>query len=283
MDGSFAARWIHGSLDCARNTDPPLQVHRFDESTFILRENKCLNYEGNFIYLLLGQKKALLLDTGSEPPQDVRLPLREVVDEILTGWAAATYASHVELVVAHTHGHLDHIFADYQFKGRPHTVLVEPSVAAVREFFRLKDWPRGLSTFDLGERVLHIIPTPGHEESHIAVYDERTGIMFTGDMLYAGLLTVEDWPAFRESARRLARFAESHAVSYVLGCHIEMKRWQRQLYPIGTTYQPEEHVLQLRAQAIFQLLDACEAMGAHPQEDVHDEFIIHPKEGLLLG
>ncbi|MBD0370251.1 MAG: MBL fold metallo-hydrolase [Pyrinomonadaceae bacterium] len=283
MGGSFAARWIHGSADCASNTDPPLQVHSFDESTFILRENKCLNYEGNFIYLLFGKRKALLLDTGSAPPQSVTLPLRKVVDKLITKRAAATHTPPVELVVAHTHGHLDHIFADYQFVERPGTIVIEPGVAAVREFFKLKGWPDCRSTFDLGGHMLSIIPTPGHEESHIAIYDKRTRIMFTGDMLYAGLLTVEDWHAFRESARRLARFAESHAVSYVLGCHIEMKREPRQLYPIGTTYQPEEHVLQLGARAIFQLRDACEAMGDDAREDVHDEFIIHLKEGALLS
>ncbi len=54
---------------------------------------------------------------------------------------------------------------------------------------------------------------PGHEDSHVAAYDPRTRSLLTGDTLYPGLLTVQDWPAYRRSAARLARFAEEHEVA----------------------------------------------------------------------
>src|SRR5689334_4377743 len=41
--------------------------YKYDENTYILRENKCLNYEANFIYLLFGHDKVLMQDTGSIP------------------------------------------------------------------------------------------------------------------------------------------------------------------------------------------------------------------------
>lgn len=54
--------WIHGAENCARSTDPLLQVYQFDDETFIFRVSKCFSYEGNFLYLLLGSRRALLLE-----------------------------------------------------------------------------------------------------------------------------------------------------------------------------------------------------------------------------
>ncbi len=109
---------------------------------------------------------------------------------------------------------------------------------------------------------------------HIAVYDPRNKWLLTGDTLYAGLLTIADWDAYRASVARLANFASQHEIAAVLGTHIEMKNQPRQLYPIGTTFQPDEHVLPLTAAHIGELHAACEAMGDNPHRDVHDDFII---------
>ena len=49
------------------NTDPVVQVHAYNAHTFILRENKAINYEGAFMYLFFGNGVALLID------QDPRL------------------------------------------------------------------------------------------------------------------------------------------------------------------------------------------------------------------
>lgn len=83
-------RWIHGAPDCAMNSEPLLQVHGYNSDTFIFRQNKCFNYEGNFLYLLFGESRALLLDTGAGPEphaQERVLPLRVKVDEIAASWA----------------------------------------------------------------------------------------------------------------------------------------------------------------------------------------------------
>ena len=59
----------HGSDDCTNhtNSDPSIYVFKYDADTFILRENKCLNFEANFVYLLFGHDKVLMQDTGSIP------------------------------------------------------------------------------------------------------------------------------------------------------------------------------------------------------------------------
>jgi hypothetical protein len=63
--------WIHGSANCTENNEPGLQILKFNETTYILRQNKCLNYEAPFLYLFVGTNRALLVDTGAEALTDL--------------------------------------------------------------------------------------------------------------------------------------------------------------------------------------------------------------------
>jgi glyoxylase-like metal-dependent hydrolase (beta-lactamase superfamily II) len=270
-------KWIHGAPDCAHSTDPLLQVHAVDDDTVILRVSKCYSYEGNFIYLLFGDGRVVMFDTGGPPGklhQGTVLPIRRTVDAVIAGWVTKRGLDGVDMLVAHTHSHGDHVFWDGQFEDRARTTIVKPVLSSVKAVFGLPDWPDGEATLDLGARRLTIFPIPGHEASPIAVYDPRNKWLLTGDMLYAGLLTIEDWDQYCASAARLAQFAHAHDISYVLGNHIEMENQPRQLYAIGTTYQPNEHALPLTAAHVDQLHAACEAMKNNPHRDVHDDFIV---------
>ncbi len=199
-------------MDCVTSTDPLIQVEEFDEDTFILRLSKCFSYEGNFMYLLFGNTQAILFDTGAPPDAHnlgAILPIRKTVDLIVSTWLEDRRPVRFELIVAHTHGHRDHAFWDNQFEGRKNTTIVRPTLPQVKSFFGLLDWPEGQSTLNLGGRMLIVFPLPGHETSHIAVYDERTRVILTGDTLYPGLLTVEDWTAYRRSAMRLCNVCKA--------------------------------------------------------------------------
>jgi hydroxyacylglutathione hydrolase len=140
-------------------------------------------------------------------------------------------------------------------------------------------WPTSQGTIDLGDRVLDVLAIPGHEAQHIAIYDRKTGLLFTGDSLYPGLLFINDWATYRTSIHRLAQFVASHPVSYVLGAHIEMTSTPKQVYPYGTTYQPAEHVLQLTAAHVAELDTALTQLGATPpaQSVAHNDFVIDPQ------
>jgi hydroxyacylglutathione hydrolase len=85
--------------------------------------------------------------------------------------------------------------------------------------------------------------------------------MLTGDTLYPGLLVVNDWPAYRTSARRLAAFVRSQEVTWCLGAHIEMGR-SGQVFVPPTTFQPDEHSLQLSAADLLQWAEACERLDS---------------------
>src|SRR5258707_885606 len=80
---------------------PPIQVHRYDEHTVILRQSKSVHYEAPFIYLLFGNDRALLLDTGATA-DPAKFPLRATVDQLVEEWLARHPRDGYQLVVVHT-------------------------------------------------------------------------------------------------------------------------------------------------------------------------------------
>jgi glyoxylase-like metal-dependent hydrolase (beta-lactamase superfamily II) len=272
-------KWIHGSESCADNKDVPFQVHAYNENTFILRENKCINYEGPFIYLLFGQNKVFMQDTGAAPAANsgIAFPIRETVQKIIDDWSKKHGKAKLQLVVTHSHAHGDHIGGDSQFLGQADTTLVGTKLADVQAYFGITDWPTQQVTLDLGARILDIIPIPGHEATSIAVYDRETRILLTGDTIYPGRLYIRDWPAFKSSIERLATFVKTHDVANVLGTHIEMSNKPGIDYPVRTTYQPEEHDLSMTPANVFELFDAVSKMKDAPVRDIHNDFIIYPR------
>lgn len=277
--GNLDVDWIAGAQNCNQSDQPPLQVHQYSARTWILRQSKCTHFEGPFIYLLVGDERALLLDTGATQSAN-QVPTQEtiegILEEHLSTWPGAPAREDFELVVAHTHGHGDHVAGDSQFEGEPQTDVVGTSQNAVQNFFGLDDWPAGLVTYDLGNRVLEILPIPGHQNAHIAVFDDEDGLLLTGDSLYPGNLFIQNFGQYRTSIDDLTVLAAERDVMWVLGTHVEMTSTPGVDYPYGTTYQPNEHVLQLTFAHLVELRDALNAMGNNGQREVHDSFIISP-------
>jgi hydroxyacylglutathione hydrolase len=262
-------RWIHGSPPGGL-ADPPIQVHAVGDDTFILRQSKDVNYEAPFLYLLCGQDRALLLDTGAVAEPVV---VRQTVDALLNEREASN--PKYELVVAHTHGHGDHVAGDGQFAGRPRTTVVAHDVAAVQRFFGFGNWPEEVVTFDLGGRTLEITGSPGHHDAAITVYDPPTGFLLTGDTVYPGRLYVKDMPAFVASLDRMAEFAAAHPVSHVLGCHIEMTRRPNRDYPLGCLYQPHEPPLQMTVAQLAAVREAAHKVAGRPGAHGFGDFFIY--------
>lgn len=264
-------KWIHGSADCKTNDDPAIEVLRFDQISYILRQNKCLSYEAPFMYLLFGTAKTLLLDTGATKSAE-DFPLYETVQTLLAEFGDA---ENRELVVVHSHHHTDHYAGDGQFVGMPNVQMVEPNGAAMREFFGFDEWPSRTAHLDLGNRLLTILPTPGHQEDAICLYDPQTKWLMVGDTIYPGYVLVKDWNEYTQSIARLAEFVQNHEVSAVLGAHIEMTSTPGETYRIGTKYQPDEAPLALAPEHIIALHAALQDLDA-PTELIFDDFIVAP-------
>jgi hydroxyacylglutathione hydrolase len=269
--GVLPRAWQVSGPDCGGT--PAFQIHQYNPDLIILRESGCSNYEKPFLYLLFGNEKVLLLDTGAGKTDVVR-----VVQDQIDQWSHRNGRERTALVVAHTHGHGDHISGDADFKALQNTTVVDATPAAVRAFFGFRNWPGAATTFDLGGRILDVIPIPGHEPASIAAYDRQTGILFTGDTLYAGRLYVRDAAAFTQSIHRLVDFTRNKVVTHILGNHIEEARTPYVDYPVGTVYQPDEHALELGRAHLLELEDALSDLGGKMRRVAFRDFTIWPVE-----
>ena len=266
--------WIHGSIDCAVNEDAAIDVYSHDQTTFILRQNKCLSFEAPFIYVLVGASKVLVLDTGAtESPAE--FPLHKTIQSAIGQETLATK----EILVVHSHSHSDHYKGDLQFRGKPRTTLVNPSGDDVKKFFGFREWPSEPVSLELGGRTLIVIPTPGHQEEAISIYDPQTKWLLTGDTVYPGFIYIKDWGDYKASIARLVSFSAAHEVSAILGAHIEMAREPGEYYPIGTTFQPDEAALDLELEALLKLNSELQDSDVE-KELVFDKFVVAPMSWL---
>jgi glyoxylase-like metal-dependent hydrolase (beta-lactamase superfamily II) len=147
-------------------------------------------------YLLEGEKRSLLIDTGTGVA-DLRTLVEKLTDKPYD-------------VVA-THGHNDHTGGCVQFPClfiHPDDIMmVNPSLENKREYaskifktynsvggkmpFSLSDITDGPLpefipiragyTFDLGNRVIETLETPGHTAGSIAFLDRKNHLLFSGD------------------------------------------------------------------------------------------------------
>jgi hydroxyacylglutathione hydrolase len=247
VPGTIDVHWNEGSPNCANDPQPPLQVHRYNTRTFILRENLCTTFEAPFIYLLIGSSKALLIDTGgvADPTQ---MPLASTVMHLLPGDASAE----LPLLVVHTHRHLDHRAGDPQFTHFSNAQVVGFDIDSVRRYYNFADWPNGLAQLNLGDRTVDVIPTPGHNETEVSFYDRSTGLFFTGDFLMPARLLIDNTSADLASAERVAAFVKDRPISFVLGGHIELNA-AGDLFPWESQYHPHEHVPQMTKDDLLAL------------------------------
>jgi glyoxylase-like metal-dependent hydrolase (beta-lactamase superfamily II) len=268
--GVLPDSWVTGA-QCPET--PVFRTHEYNPGFFILRQSACTNFEKPFLYLIFGERRVLLVDTGAQSV-DVAGAVQQVLDQ----WSARHAGRKVALVVGHSHGHGDHIAGDAQFKDRPNTTFVAAKVDALQSFFAIKDWPGSVGSYDLGGRVIDVLPIPGHEPASIAIYDRRTGILLTGDTLYPGRLYVRDGAAFAASVARLVAFTRGKTITHILGAHIENARTPYVDYPEGTKYQPDEHALELGRSHLLELNDVLTEMQGNIVRRVLRDFTIWPVE-----
>lgn len=269
VQGRLPDSWYAGGARCPAK--PSLRVHAYTDDFYILRQPACTNFEKPFLYLIFGRERALLIDTGAGG-----LDVAVTIDSLLDAWRRRPGAKRMELVVAHSHGHGDHVAGDSLFAGRTGISVVGRDSASVRRFFGIRDWPAEAASLDLGGRVLDVLPIPGHQPASVAFYDRRTGVLLTGDTFYPGRLYVRDTAAFVRSVERLVRFSERWPIAHILGTHIENTDRPYVDYPEGTVDQPREHVLQLTRADLATLDSALAGMRGRLTRTVLPHFTIWP-------
>lgn len=274
--GSLDVKWDTGAASCPGTPPPePIQVHGYNAQTFLLREKLCATWEAPFMYLLIGSSKALLIDTG-DIADPTAMPLEQTVTSLLPGEAGMK----LPLIVVHSHGHLDHRAGDPQFEHLAGATVVASYLAHVREYFGFSQWPNGAAQIDLGDRVVDVLPAPGHHPAQLVYYDRNTGLVFSGDFLLPGRLLVDNFGDYSASAQRVAQFLHDRPVSHVLGGHIEKDR-AGNLLPWQSTDHTDEHVLQLTKADVEALPGALRHFNGIYSDS--GQFVIENPIRILVG
>ena len=180
----------------------------------------------------------------------------------------------------HTHEHEDHVWGDKAIQAMNDpampVTLVPPEIEATKKIYGIANWPTDLGYVDLGGRVIDLIPIPGHSEVSVALYDRNTALLLAGDSLYPGRLYVHDFAAFQASTERMIRFTADKPVSHILGNHIEQSSTPFLDYPVGTKFQPEEHLLELSRGHLLELNDALGQMNGTVVRRAMRDFTVWP-------
>jgi hydroxyacylglutathione hydrolase len=273
--GDLGVTWNAGAEDCAKEPGPPLQIHRYEPQTIILRQSLCTDFEAPLIYLLIGARRALLIDSGAVTDAKA-MPLTEAVTNLLP----LVDGARLPLLVVHTHGHGDHRAGDAQFAALPGTEVVPAEAAGLHKYFGFDRWPEGHAQIDLGDRVIDVLPVPGHQSEHVLFYDSRTAILFSGDFLLPGRLLVDDIDAYRVSAQRAVDFLQDKPVTHVLGAHIELAA-NGELFPSGSTFHPNERALALTKADLESLPNALADFNGF-YSSYPNFTVVNPVRNLLV-
>lgn len=271
--GVLPLTWMTGGPKCMEM--PEWQIHEYNPNFYILRQSGCTDFEKPFVYLIFGAGRALMIDTGSRNGD-----ITPTLQRVMHNWLRRNQRTSIPLIVAHSHSHSDHTAGDAAIQALNDPAMpitfVPATVPATQAFYHIAHWPDDIGQVDLGNRILDVIPIPGHDVVSVALYDRRTGILLTGDSLYPGRLYVHDFDDFQKSTERMIRFTADKPVAYILGCHVEETRTPFLDYPVGTIYQPNEHELQLYRGALLELEDALVSLHGKPRRLALAEFSIWP-------
>jgi len=213
--------------------DPWFEVYKVAPGTFAIYEPH--QSEEVISYLIVGQKQALLFDTGMGIGN-----IHKIVSRLTS----------LPVVVLNSHTHDDHVGGNWQFssifgmdtaftrenaKGSTADAQAEIAPGEIcgslpkgfdPKTYRTKPWHVSFFIHDgfrikLGGRTVEVIATPGHTPDAIALLDRDNKLLFTGDTYYPAPIWLyrpeTDLAAYGKSIERLAALATE--VNTVLGAH----------------------------------------------------------------
>ncbi|MFY9559962.1 MAG: MBL fold metallo-hydrolase [Terriglobales bacterium] len=208
-------------LERVLGDEPWFEIYRIRPGVFAIYEPK--QFEEVISYLILGEKSALLFDTG-----------------LGVGKISAVVArlTSLPVTVINSHTHFDHVGGNAEFKEiwnrgllytrrnmRGQTNPYSRDALATERLcgalppgtnaksYSIRPWKsthtlRNGERLDLGGRALDVIFTPGHTPDSLSLLDRRNGLLFTGDTFYPGPIYLfvpeTDFAAYTRSVARLA-------------------------------------------------------------------------------
>lgn len=216
-------RPAYSKLELVPTKDRWFEVYKIRPGVFAIYEPH--QAEEIISYLIVGTNKALLFDTGMG---------------ISNIQAVATGLTKLPVSVVNSHTHNDHVGDNWRFsdvygmdtdftrasaRGSKEDAQAElapeeicgalpvgfDAKAYATKAFHITHWLHDGDKIELGGRTLNVIATPGHTPDAIALFDEKNGLLFTGDTFYLGPIYLyrpeTDLDAYVSSVKKLAAMA----------------------------------------------------------------------------
>jgi glyoxylase-like metal-dependent hydrolase (beta-lactamase superfamily II) len=214
-------------------SDPWFEVYKPAHDVFAIYEPH--QAEETIGYLIVGEKRALLFDTGMGISD-----VKKITGEL----------TKLPIVVLNSHTHDDHVGGNWEFatvygmdtdftrtnaKGSREDAQAEITTDQIcgelpkgfdAKSYTTKPWKITRFVHDgekieLGNRTLEIVATPGHTPDAICLLDRGNGLLFTGDTYYPAPIWLfrpeTDLDAYVASVKRIAALAPE--LKLVLGAH----------------------------------------------------------------
>jgi glyoxylase-like metal-dependent hydrolase (beta-lactamase superfamily II) len=222
------------ALERVATPDPWFEIYRIRPGVFAIYEPH--QFEEVISYLITGEKRALLFDTGIGVGK-----MRSVVESL----------TKLPVIVLNSHTHFDHVGSNAEFseiygedtsysRGNatgqmnayssdaliPERICGKLPSGVKAGAYAIRPWKVTHVVHDeerihLGGRELEVLFTPGHTPDALSLLDRKNGLLFTGDTYYPGPIYLfvpeTDLAAYTRSIARLATL--SPELSLLLPAH----------------------------------------------------------------
>lgn len=214
-------RPVYSQLERVESSQLWFEIYRVEPDIYVFYEPG--QFEEAVSYLVLGEDKAALVDTGCGIGN-----IKQLAEDF----------TDLPVMVVNTHHHNDHVAQNHLFdevaifddpvarrtaeEGVPHDEMLElldegsvwkplpedfdPDAYWVPPF-KVTRWLHDGDFIELGGRELEVFHTPGHSPDSICLLERDSRLLWTGDMFYTGAIYTYlpggDLDQFIESYRRM--------------------------------------------------------------------------------
>jgi hydroxyacylglutathione hydrolase len=232
IDGELV-RWLepHAIVDPAaakiakgEMADDYFAIEDLGQGTFAIGEPRY--YQQNYSYLIVGETRAVLFDSGSGT-RDIssvvgrltKLPITVIVSHLhfdhLGGIAPFEHVAMIDLPETRA----DVSGAFFRAKRYEYMGLVDGLAAPS---IRVGEWLKPGAIIDLGGRSIRLLSTPGHTPTSVALFDAQNKRLFIGDFIYPttlyAFLPGASLSAYQGTAKMLLETLPADTVLWTAHC-----------------------------------------------------------------